>query len=142
MRKLLVALVAIALLLPSVGIGAQRLTTVKAHGSRFGTVLFEGRGYVLYAFTRDPHGHSACTGTCARAWPPFIVHRRLVAANGARTALLGTTRRADGTRQATYGGRPLYFYVGDRKPGQISCQNVSEFGGLWLVVRRSGKLVR
>jgi predicted lipoprotein with Yx(FWY)xxD motif len=142
MRKLLLALLAVALLLPSVGIGAQRLTVVKSHSSRFGTVLFDGRGHVLYAFTRDPRGHSACTGACARAWPPFIVHGRLVAANGARAALLGTTRRADGRRQATYAGRPLYFYVGDRKPGQISCQNVSEFGGLWLVVRRSGKLVR
>ena len=141
MRKLL-ALLAVALLLPSVGVGAQRLTTVKSHGSRFGTVLFDGRGYVLYAFTRDPRGHSACIGACARAWPPFIVPGRLVAANGSRAALLGTTRRAYGRRQATYAGRPLYFYVGDRKPGQISCQNVSEFGGLWLVVRPSGKLVR
>ncbi len=33
-------------------------------------------------------------------------------------------------------------YVDDRKPGQILCQNVDEFGGLWLVVRPSGRLVR
>ena len=38
----------------------------------------------------------------------------------------------------TYRGRPLYYYVGDRKPGQILCQNVREFGGLWLIVRPSG----
>ena len=54
---------------------------------------------------------------------------------GAKRSLLGTTRRADGSRQVTYAGRPLYYYVGDRKAGQILCQNVSEFGGLWLVVR-------
>jgi len=142
MRKLLFVTLAVALVLPAVGIGAQRLTTLKSHASRFGNVLFDGRGYVLYAFTRDPRRHSACTGACARAWPPFIVRGRLVAANRARRALLGTTRRTDGRLQATYAGRPLYFYVGDRKPGQILCQNVSEFGGLWLVVRPSGKLVR
>jgi predicted lipoprotein with Yx(FWY)xxD motif len=42
----------------------------------------------------------------------------------------------------TYAGRPLYFYVGDTKPGQILCQNVAEFGGTWRVVRPSGKLAR
>jgi predicted lipoprotein with Yx(FWY)xxD motif len=63
------------------------------------------------------------------------------AAVGARNALLGTTRRADGRLQVTYAGKPLY-YVGDRSPGQILCQNVSEFGGLWVVVRPNGTLVR
>ena len=56
--------------------------------------------------------------------------------------LIGTIRRADGRLQVTYGGRPLYYYVGDRQPGQVLCQNVEEFGGLWLVVRPSGRLVR
>ena len=60
----------------------------------------------------------------------------------ARSSLLGTTRRGDGSVQVTYAGRPLYYYVGDRKPGQILCQNVEEYGGLWLVVRGNGKLVR
>jgi Secreted repeat of unknown function len=52
------------------------------------------------------------------------------------------TRRADGKLQVTYGGRPLYYYVNDRKPGQVLCQNVPEFGGIWRVVRGSGALVR
>jgi predicted lipoprotein with Yx(FWY)xxD motif len=44
--------------------------------------------------------------------------------------------------QATYSGRPLYYYVGDTAPGVVLCQNVKEYGGLWLVVRSSGKLVK
>jgi predicted lipoprotein with Yx(FWY)xxD motif len=40
--------------------------------------------------------------------------------------------------QATYAGRPLYYYVGDRKPGQILCQGVREYGGRWRVVRPTG----
>jgi hypothetical protein len=36
----------------------------------------------------------------------------------------------------------LYYYVGDRQPGQILCQDVFEFGGTWLVVRPNGTLVR
>src|SRR5712691_4545020 len=107
--------------------------TVSAHNSRYGTILFDGRGFALYAFTHDLRGKSRCDGACAKAWPPYLAKGK--APTG---ALLGATRRADGTMQITYAGRPLYFYVGDRKPGQILCQNVSEFGGLWLVVRPDG----
>jgi hypothetical protein len=42
----------------------------------------------------------------------------------------------------TYGGRPLSYYVGDRSPGQILCQNVREYGDLWLLMRANGRLVR
>jgi Secreted repeat of unknown function len=45
-------------------------------------------------------------------------------------------------RQVTHAGRPLFYYVGDRRPGELRCQNVREFGGLWLVMRASGRLVR
>ena len=54
---------------------------------------------------------------------------------------LGTVKRANGSLQATYAGRPLYYYVGDTKPGQILCQNVTEFGGVWRVLRPDGRLV-
>jgi hypothetical protein len=36
----------------------------------------------------------------------------------------------------------LYYYIGDRRPGQILCQNITEFGGTWLVVRPNGSFVR
>jgi predicted lipoprotein with Yx(FWY)xxD motif len=70
------------------------------------------------------------------------VRGRLTASAGTARGKLGTTRRADGTLQATYGGRPLYYYVGDRRPGQVLCQNVVEYGGRWLVLRADGRLVR
>jgi predicted lipoprotein with Yx(FWY)xxD motif len=110
---------------------------VTAHGSRYGTILFDRSGFALYALTRDSRSRSACSGACARVWPPYL-------AKGAapKGHLVGTTRRADGSTQVTYAGRPLYYYVGDRSPGQILCQNVSEFGGQWLVVRPDGSLVR
>lgn len=115
---------------------------VTVHSSAYGRVLFDARGFVLYGFTRDPRGRSACSGACAKAWPPYIVKSRGTAGAGAKSSLLGTTKRADGRLQLTYAGKPLYYYVGDRAPRQITCQNVDEFGGLWLVVAPSGKLVR
>jgi predicted lipoprotein with Yx(FWY)xxD motif len=110
--------------------------------STYGPVLFDGRGFVLYAFTHDRAGRSTCSGACARAWPPYLARGTVRAGAGARQSLIATVRRADGSRQVTYAGRPLYYYAGDRKPGQILCQDVSEFGGLWLIVRASGAPVR
>jgi predicted lipoprotein with Yx(FWY)xxD motif len=123
-------------------------TSVEAAGtltirtSAYGRILFDSRGRALYAFTRDPRGRTVCNGACAAAWPPYTLRGRLRAVGPVRRSLLGTTRRANGTRQVTYAGRPLYYYVGDRRPGEVRCQNVREFGGIWLVMRASGRVVR
>jgi predicted lipoprotein with Yx(FWY)xxD motif len=150
MRRAVLILAAVATLVAGGAVaaaaapGSERAAkpTLTVRSSSFGRILFDGRGFVLYAFTRDPKKRSACSGACASAWPPHILKGRLVAGKRITKSLLGTTRRADGARQVTYAGRPLYYYVGDRRAGQILCQNVREFGGLWLVVRPSGALVR
>ena len=138
---LLFAFVLLALA-PAAMSGSPAGPTLTAKPSSYGRVLFDGRGYVLYAFTRDTNGRSACYGACAKAWPVYYAKSGLRAGKGTTRSLLGTTRRRDGRRQVTYAGRPLYYYVGDTRPGQIRCQNVAEFGGTWLIVRPSGKLVR
>jgi predicted lipoprotein with Yx(FWY)xxD motif len=115
---------------------------VVAHSSRYGRILFDGRGFVLYAFTHDRRRRSTCSAACAKAWPPYLVNRKPRAGAGAQASLVGIVRRASGRLQATYAGHPLYHYVGDRKPGQILCQGVAQFGGFWLVVRPRGTLVR
>jgi predicted lipoprotein with Yx(FWY)xxD motif len=121
---------------------AEASSTLTVRSSAFGRILFDTRGRALYAFTRDPRGRSACSGACAAAWPPYLLRGRLRGGASVERSLLGTTRRANGTRQVTYAGRPLYYYVGDRRPGEVRCQNVREFGGIWLVMRASGRLVR
>jgi predicted lipoprotein with Yx(FWY)xxD motif len=146
MRRTLLgtAVVALALLglAPAAMSGESVAPTLTVKSSSFGRVLFDGRGFVLYAFTRDKNGRSACSGACAKAWPVFYAKAALRAGTGVQRSLIGTTRRRDGRRQITYAGRPLYYYVGDTKAGQIRCQNVVEFGGTWLIIRPSGKLVR
>jgi predicted lipoprotein with Yx(FWY)xxD motif len=122
---------------------ADARTTLTVRSSSYGAILFDGRGRALYAFTRDRRdGPSRCYGACARAWPVYFASGRLVAGRGVKRSLIGTVRRRDGRRQITYNGRPLYFYVGDTRAGQVSCQNVAEYGGTWLVMRPSGALVR
>lgn len=123
--------------------GAQASATLTVRNTRFGRMLFDGRGRALYGFTRDRRGGpSQCYGACAIAWPVDFANGRLVAGTGVKQSLIGTTRRRDGRRQVTYNGWPLYYYVRDRSPGQVTCQNVIEFGGTWLVVRPTGQLVR
>ena len=133
---------ALAVAAPAAGSGARSAATLTVRASGYGNILFDGRGRALYAFTRDRRGGSStCYGACAKAWPVYFASGRLLAGRGVKQSLIGTTRRRDGRRQVTYGGRPLYYYVDDGV-GQVKCQDVDEFGGTWLVVRPSGKLVR
>src|SRR3954471_5299235 len=104
MRLVLVLAAALLLAAPAAA------TTVRPSGSRYGTILVDGRGHTLYGFTKDGRGPSTCFGDCARAWPPLYAHGKPRARGGARGRLLGTVKRGS-RRQVTYRGRPLYFYV-------------------------------
>lgn len=120
---------------------ASAAITVKTAASRYGRILVDRRGRTLYLFTRDPAGRTRCYGACARAWPPYTVRGKGRAGSGASSRLLGLARRADGRRQLTYNGHSLYYYSGDRAPGQILCQDVEEYGGHWWIVSPSGTAV-
>jgi predicted lipoprotein with Yx(FWY)xxD motif len=115
-----------------------RVTVVR---SQFGRILADGRGQALYRFSRETGRASRCYGACAKAWPPVPAAGRPTAGPGARAGLIGTTRRRDGTRQLTYAGRPVYYYVAD-SPGRVLCHDVTEFGGVWRVIRADGSVVR
>ncbi|GAC1439149.1 MAG: hypothetical protein NVSMB51_16570 [Solirubrobacteraceae bacterium] len=108
-----------------------------AHG--YGRLLVNGAGRTLYLFTRDAPSGSRCNGACARAWPPFVVSSAPAARAGVEARALGVTRRGDGTLQASYHGRPLYYFAGDAQAGAINCQDAEEFGGHWWLVAPSGE---
>jgi predicted lipoprotein with Yx(FWY)xxD motif len=115
--------------------------TLTLRNTRYGRILFDGKNRVLYGFTRDRRGGpSRCYGACAAAWPVYYSRGSLKAGRGVKQSLLGTVRRRDGRRQITYNGWPLYYYAHEG-PGEVKCQNVREFGGLWLVVKPNGKLL-
>ena len=118
---------------PTTETGA-RGTTIQASSSDFGQILFDGEHRAIYLFDREGGSSSECYGDCAKAWPPVLTEGKPVAGKGADGSLLGTTERGDGTTQVTYAGHPLYHYEADPR-GQVLCQNVEEFGGLWLVVK-------
>jgi predicted lipoprotein with Yx(FWY)xxD motif len=125
---------------PEAAAAAANRTKVRLKKTRFGRVLFDSDGYALYLFTRDSR-RSKCSGDCAVAWPPLRAQGKLVGGKGVRNRLLGKVKRRDGSKQVTYDGHPLYNYIDDPL-GVVLCQDVRGFGGLWYVVKRSGKPVR
>jgi hypothetical protein len=58
-----------------------------------------------------------------------------------RASLLGVTRRADGRRQVTYAGHPLYRFVGDTKAGQTSGEGLTDFGAAWDAITPNGRSI-
>jgi predicted lipoprotein with Yx(FWY)xxD motif len=115
---------------------------VKLLKTRFGRILVTGKGLTLYLFDKEKTRQSECYDDCATAWPPYLTGGKPVAGKDVKQKLLGTTTRTDGTKQVTYKGHPLYRYHNEDQAGEVLCQNVSEFGGLWLVVNRKGNAIR
>jgi predicted lipoprotein with Yx(FWY)xxD motif len=113
-------------------------TVIKSARSQFGMMLFDGTGQAIYLFDEEQTSKPECYGACAEAWPPVLTEGSPAAASGTKQDLLGTTKRADGTTQVTYGGHPLYFYAHEAK-NEVKCHNIQGFGGLWLVVTPAGR---
>jgi predicted lipoprotein with Yx(FWY)xxD motif len=98
-------------------------------------------GKTLYLFEADKSGKSTCTGACAQAWPYATVTGKPVAGSGVKQSLLGTVKAPDGSTQLTYGGHPLYYFVGDSAAGTAKGQNSKAFGAGWYVVAPTGKKI-
>ena len=92
-----------------------------------GPFLVDGAGMTLYVFKKDQPGQSACAGDCLARWPVYLGLGE--AAPALKTADLGTITRPDGKRQTTYKGMPLYYFAGDKAPGDVKGQGIKE---LWF----------
>jgi predicted lipoprotein with Yx(FWY)xxD motif len=104
-----------------------------------GQVLVDSTGHTLYSFSKDSGESVACTGACAKAWPPLLVaHGEPEPSNGAGAARLGAITLPDGKRQVTYSGHPLYSFSGDEKPGEANGNGSAAFGGTWSALKGSG----
>jgi predicted lipoprotein with Yx(FWY)xxD motif len=116
------------------------LTTV--HTS-LGTILAAGpKRLTVYLFAADSGSRSACSSECAQVWPPVTTTGAPQAQGGAQSAKLGTITRSDGTKQLTYAGHPLYYYVSDQSSGQTTGQGIDSFGAAWYVLNPQGAEVR
>jgi predicted lipoprotein with Yx(FWY)xxD motif len=113
----------------------DQLTAAKV--KRMGDTVQNENGFVLYRFDGDGNkpAKSNCTGDCEKVWPPALTNDGQPELDGVDAKLVGTITRADGSKQLTLKGWPLYSYVGDLKAGTWKGQNVA---GKWFVITSDG----
>ena len=123
---------------------AATTTTISTGTVKRGTVVVSKSGLTLYAFSKDSSKKSVCTGSCASAWVPWMANGTVTVKSGSGLSqnLVGTITRSGTQKQITYGGHPLYHYVGDKNAGQSNGQAQKQFGGYWYVVSKSGSLLK
>ena len=111
-----------------------------ASSSTAGSIVVDGKGMSLYLFTKDTKdsGTSACTGSCLVQWPPLTTTSGTPTAEGI-TGKLGTITGADGKKQVTLNGMPLYYFAKDTKPGDTLGQGI---GGVWFLSDPSGAMAK
>ena len=115
-------------------------TALAVRSTSLGKILTDGRGFTVYAFDADKGTKSACSGACATAWPPVKATGATPQVGaGVTQSLVGEATRADGTRQLTYAGHPLYLYVGDKAPGSANGDGSQAFGARWDALKASGE---
>jgi predicted lipoprotein with Yx(FWY)xxD motif len=103
-----------------------------------GKALVDANGRTLYLFVGDQPNVSRLSGAGRAVWPPFTSTTPPAATGGVSAGQIGTIAA---TRQITYNGHPLYYYVGDNHPGQIAGQGLNEFGARWYVVSGGGAAI-
>jgi predicted lipoprotein with Yx(FWY)xxD motif len=100
-----------------------------ATDAKFGTILTDSAGRTLYMFATDVAGTPSCSGGCETIWPLYYSSNISTDLN-LNAAEVGVVTRADGRKQSTYKGYPLYYYKDDLAAGQTNGDGVA---GIWFV---------
>jgi predicted lipoprotein with Yx(FWY)xxD motif len=122
-----------AVTLAAGGRSTHAAVLVKAASAK---VLVNAQGRTLYVFAPDTPNKSVCYGKCAAFWPPVLVPKgtHVPATIPGITGKLGMAPRTGGARQLTLDGAPLYTFVKDKKPGDMTGQGRDVSGGYWWAV--------
>jgi predicted lipoprotein with Yx(FWY)xxD motif len=100
------------------------------------TFVTDGNGITLYMFTKDSNKKPTCIGQCANTWSPLLVSAPgKIFPDGIDPQAVGYVERPEGTCQVTIDGQPLYYFSGDKAPGDINGQGVK---GTWFAVTPAG----
>ena len=94
-----------------------------------GKFFTDAKGMTLYIFKKDSPGKSVCVGPCVVKWPLYF-RANVSVPEGVTAGDFGTITREDGKPQTTYKGWPLYYFEGDKAPGDVKGQGA---GDVWFV---------
>ncbi|MDJ0340959.1 SCO0930 family lipoprotein [Streptomyces sp. H10-C2] len=115
---------------------AAKVLAVRSDG-KLGPIVTDSKGFTLYRFDKDTAqpSKSNCVGACAITWPAVPADDASASA-GIKPELLGEVARADGSRQLTLAGWPVYRYAMDTQAGDTKGHGV---GGTWNALAPDGK---
>ena len=102
-----------------------------ANSTKHGKILTDAIGKSLYFFSLDTKETSACEGGCLDKWPVFYTEE-LTLDSGLDMADFTTITRADGKKQTTYKGWPLYYFFNDAIAGDTNGDNVNS---IWFIAK-------
>lgn len=115
-----------------------------------GTILVAPNGRTLYTYDQDEWEatYSQCIRGCEKQFPPFLVTDETSIkaqrygessptpfgnnTSGKYNSIWSTISRPGGARQWTYFGRPLYYYSGDLREGDMGGEDLY---GVWHAAR-------
>ncbi|MFL5870844.1 MAG: hypothetical protein ACJ75R_07160 [Solirubrobacterales bacterium] len=122
---------------------ASNNTVATADIGGAGTVLVDSRGDALYTPDQEANGKILCTGSCESEWMPLTATGSAQpTASSDVMGKVGTVKRPDGGEQVTLDGAPLYTFVEDGGPGQVTGNGFADqFDGhsfTWHVVSADG----
>jgi len=105
---------------------SNKVYLIKTNPSK-GPYLTDLKGKTLYIFDKDTKGISACYGVCIAAWPAYTT-----SSSSNLPDNITVTKRNDKSLQYSYKGKPLYFYILDIRPGDVSGDGLE---GIWHLVK-------
>ena len=140
---LIVAIVASAIGSGAPSAGASGFRSVYLRNTKLGKILVNTAGTTLFEFSKDPAKKDTCVqhAGCTSIWIPQGESAKPTAGPGVHASLVSTIA-ADGERQLTYAGHPLYIDSATTKPGQTSYVGTKQFGGTWDAIDAKGHAVK
>lgn len=106
-----------------------------AHDAKLGDYLVDGKGRTLYLFEADHGLKTACTGSCATAWPAATA-ARVATGKGIDPKKLTTVSGA-APNQLAFAGHLLYRFSGDTAPGDTNGVGIPQ----WYAVAPNGTAI-
>jgi len=127
---------------PAPGVSATPAADVelKTAASAAGPIVVDKDGKSVYFFTKDvkDSGTSACKDACAAAWPAVTTTSDAPSVEGV-SGTISTISTADGAKQITVNGMPVYYFAKDTKAGDILGQGVDD---AWYLVSPAGEMLK
>jgi predicted lipoprotein with Yx(FWY)xxD motif len=123
------------------GVSSATHAVLSVRSTKLGKVLVNKSGDTVYLFTADSKNHSTCNPSCLGYWPAVKATGKVPSSLPGINATIGTTSDMSGAKIVTANGWPLYTYVKDAKPGDVTGEETNLFGGKWYVVSPSGTKV-